>query len=96
MSKLNEYIKELDSLNFKDRYMNDFFLTWEKTRDELMATWTVADALRYLRENNISTRVFDSGLGIILKTTPAIRGSTHRAESAADKSNALYLIHCMR
>ena len=64
MSKLNEYIKELDSLNFKDMYMNDFFLTWEKTRDELMATWTVADALRYLRENNISTRVFDSGLGI--------------------------------
>ena len=47
-------------------YMNDFFLTWEKTFDELKAVWTVADALRHLRENNISTKVFDSGLGISL------------------------------
>ena len=46
--------------------MNDFFLTWEKTFDELRAVWTVADALRHLRENNISTKVFDSGLGISL------------------------------
>ena len=47
-------------------YMNDFFLTWEKTFDELKAVWTVADALRHLRESNISTKVFDSGLGISL------------------------------
>lgn len=42
------------------------FLTWEKTRDELEAVFTVADTLRYLRENNISTKIFDSGLGISL------------------------------
>ena len=64
MAILQDYISKLDSLKFDNMYMNDFFLTWEKTADELMATWTVADALRYLRENNISTRVFDSGLGI--------------------------------
>ena len=66
MKSLKDYIKELDGLKFDKMYMNDFFLTWEKTFDELKADWTVADALRHLRENNISTKVFDSGLGISL------------------------------
>lgn len=66
MRNLQDYIKELDGLKFDKMYMNDFFLTWEKTFDELKAVWTVADALRHLRENNISTKVFDSGLGISL------------------------------
>ena len=66
MKNLKDYIKELDELKFDKMYMNDFFLTWEKTFDELKAVWTVADALRHLRESNISTKVFDSGLGISL------------------------------
>ena len=67
MSKsLQDYINVLDKLNFKDMYEGDFFLTWEKTPDEIKAVWTVADALRCLREQNISTRIFDSGLGISL------------------------------
>ncbi|WP_409227050.1 knotted carbamoyltransferase YgeW [Gudongella sp. SC589] len=63
---LNHYIDKLNKLDFKDMYNSDFLLTWEKTRDELDAVFTVADALRHLRENNISTRIFDSGLGISL------------------------------
>ncbi len=63
---LQYYIDKLNSLNFKDMYEGNFFLTWEKTDDELSAVFTVADALRYLRENNISTKIFDSGLGISL------------------------------
>ena len=47
-------------------YGEDFFLTWEKSEDELKGVWAVADALRALRERNISTKVFDSGLGISL------------------------------
>ncbi|MGL4345201.1 MAG: knotted carbamoyltransferase YgeW [Cellulosilyticaceae bacterium] len=66
MSQLENYIKKLDTLNFRNMYQNDFFLTWEKTQDELEAVFTVADALRDLRERNISTRVFDSGLGVSL------------------------------
>ena len=66
MSKFDEYISRLNHLNAKSLYQNDFFLTWEKTDDELAAIWTIADALRDLRERNISTRVFDSGLGISL------------------------------
>ena len=63
---LQGYIDKLNKLNFKDMYEGDFFLTWEKTDDEIEAVFTVADALRYMREHNISTKVFESGLGISL------------------------------
>ncbi len=66
MKTLQEYIAKLNALNFKDMYKNDFFLTWEKSDEELEAVFTVADALRFMRENNISTKVFESGLGISL------------------------------
>lgn len=66
MKTLQDYIEKLNALNFKEMYNNDFFLTWEKSDDELEAVFTVADALRFMRENNISTKVFESGLGISL------------------------------
>jgi len=47
-------------------FQNDFLLTWEKTDDEIAAIFTVADALRSLRENNISAKIFDSGLAVSL------------------------------
>ena len=65
MKTLQDYIDKLNALNFKEMYNNDFFLTWEKTDEELEAVFTVADALRFMRENNISTKVFESGLGIL-------------------------------
>jgi len=65
-SKLQSYIDKLNRLNFKAMYENDFFLTWEKTDDEIEAVFTVADALRHMREHNLSTRIFESGLGISL------------------------------
>lgn len=66
MAKFEKLINKLTSLRSGKMYNNDFFLTWEKTDDEIQAVWTVADALRNLRERNISTKVFDSGLGISL------------------------------
>ena len=53
MKTLQDYIDKLNALNFKDMYNGDFFLTWEKTDEELEAVFTVADALRFMRENNI-------------------------------------------
>jgi len=64
MAYINQYTSALDRLNFRGMYGGDFFLTWEKSYDEILATFTVADALRWLRENNVSARIFDSGLGI--------------------------------
>ena len=66
MKTLNDYIEKLNKLNFKEMYNSDFFLTWEKSDDELEAVFTIADALRFMRENNISTKVFESGLGVSL------------------------------
>lgn len=63
---LQSYIEKLNKLNFKEMYNNDFFLTWDKTDDEIEALFTVADALRYMREHNISVKIFESGLGISL------------------------------
>ena len=64
MSKTHEFAEKLRSLSIGEMYENNFFLTWDKTDDELSAIFTVADALRDLRERNISTKIFDSGLGI--------------------------------
>ena len=63
---IKSFIAKLNSLNFKGMYGDDFLLTWEKTYEELQAVFTVADALRCLRENNISARIFDSGLAVSL------------------------------
>lgn len=64
MPHMESFIKKLNGLDFANMYNNDFFLTWEKSRDELEAVFIVADALRKLREENISPKIFDSGLGI--------------------------------
>ena len=66
VTKIKELIKRLARLDYHDMYLNDFFLTWDKTEDEILATFTVAEILRGLRCNNISSRLFDSGLAISL------------------------------
>jgi knotted carbamoyltransferase YgeW len=63
---MKKMIEKINSLNLKDMYLNDFFLTWQKTDDEIEGVFQVAELLRKMRENNISTRIFDSGLGISL------------------------------
>ena len=47
-------------------YGDDFLHTWDKTTDELRAPYAVAAALRNLRERNISSKIFDSGLAVSL------------------------------
>ncbi|MEA4965227.1 MAG: knotted carbamoyltransferase YgeW [Oscillospiraceae bacterium] len=64
MSNAIELARHLDALKINGMYKNDFYWTWDKTGDELDAIFTVADALRDLRERNKDTRVFSSGLGI--------------------------------
>ena len=64
MSKATELASHLEKLQIKNLYNSDFYWTWDKTDDEIAAIFTVADALRDLRERNRSCRVFDSGLGI--------------------------------
>lgn len=66
VTKIEALIRELNELSYGNMYQNDFLLTWEKSQDEIMATFQVAEILRGLREGNISPRIFDSGLAISL------------------------------
>jgi len=63
---MKKYIDELRTMETSDMFENDFLLTWEKSDDEIQAVFAVADALRYLREHNISGRIFDTGLAVSL------------------------------
>lgn len=58
-------IKEIKDLK-TGLYGKDFLLTWEKSREELEQVLLIADTLRVLRDKNISTRCFDSGLAVSL------------------------------
>ena len=62
--EIEALISELSSLKTEGMYLDDFFHTWKKSDDEIDAVFKVAEILRGLRENNISAKVFDSGLGI--------------------------------
>lgn len=64
MEEIKRLLQGLSQLDYQNMYNNDFFLTWEKTDQELQAVFAVADILRAMRESNISPRVFDSGLAI--------------------------------
>ena len=59
-------LDELKGYDFSGMYNADFLHTWDKTTDELRALYAVAAALRNLRERNISSRIFDSGLAVSL------------------------------
>ena len=65
-AKFTELVERLNGLDFKGMYGSDFLHTWDKTTDELKALYIVADALRELRENNVSPKIFDSGLAVSL------------------------------
>ena len=64
--RIKALVDQLAHLDYHDMYLNDFLLTWEKSDDEVRATFLVAQILRGLRQRNISSRIFDSGLGISL------------------------------
>ena len=66
MENTKDLIQQLKSLDCSKMFNEDFLLTWEKSDDEVRATFAVADILRGLREKNISSRIFDSGLAISL------------------------------
>jgi len=56
-------LKEIGALG-GDLFQKDFLLTWEKSVDEIKKIVAVAEALRWLRRANISSRCFDSGLAV--------------------------------
>ncbi|PLX05891.1 MAG: knotted carbamoyltransferase YgeW [Marinilabiliales bacterium] len=61
--KTNEKIEALNNIK-SDLYKKDLLLTWEKSEQDLKAIIEVAEIFKQMRDQNISTRVFDSGLAI--------------------------------
>jgi ornithine carbamoyltransferase len=86
MEKLAKLLNELESLKI-DMHNRDFLLTWDKSQDEILATLKVAEALKTLYVNNISCRVFQSGLAI----SQFRDNSTRTRFSFASASNLLGL-----
>jgi len=64
ITTIKKMIEELQGLETQNMYLNDFFHTWKESDDEIAATFAVAEILRAMREQNISSKVFESGLGI--------------------------------
>lgn len=59
--------RKIDTLGKKSAaglHGKDFFLTWDKTREELEAILAIASILKAFRSSNISPRIWDSGLAV--------------------------------
>ena len=63
---IKDKINELKKLNAENLFNKDFLLTWEKSSDELKQILLIAETLKDMRDNNISPKVFDSGLAVSL------------------------------
>ncbi|MEW5813808.1 MAG: knotted carbamoyltransferase YgeW [Spirochaetota bacterium] len=61
---IEEMIRSLSGLRTENMYLEDFLLTWDKSEDEIKAVFAAAEILKGLRRNNISARLFDSGLAV--------------------------------
>lgn len=66
MAYTENQITQLGQLDSVGMYLDDFLLTWDRTDDEIAAVFKTAEILMELRKNNISSRVFDSGLAVSL------------------------------
>ena len=65
MKEFKALLKEIKGYKTK-MFGKDLLLTWEKTTDELKQVLAIADLLKLMRDNNVSARVFDSGLAVSL------------------------------
>ena len=64
--KIKNQLEKLASCDTAGIYDNDFLLTWDHDDDQIRAIFETAQILRALRTDNISCKVFDSGLAVSL------------------------------
>ncbi len=63
MQQLKKNLADIAKLK-SQLYGKDFLLTWEKDVDELKVLLKVAESLKILHHDNLSCRLFDSGLAV--------------------------------
>jgi len=84
--KITNNIKRLKELK-TDMFQKDFLLTWDKTDEEIETTMLFTEILKEMHKNNISTKVFDSGIAV-----PIFRDNSTRTRfSFTSACNALGL-----
>lgn len=86
MKLIKEKIDELKKLK-PDMFGKDYLLTWEKSDDDIKAILLVAEIMKLMHKENISTKIFDSGLAI----SNFRDNSTRTRYSFASACNALGL-----
>ena len=86
MKEFEHYISNIKNTD-ASLFQKDILLTWERSVEELKAVLNIADALKYLHSNNISTRLFESGIAVSLFRD----NSTRTRFSFASASNLLGL-----
>ncbi len=63
--KTKNMLVSLKKMNF-NMYRKDFLLSWDKSIEDIKAILSMADILRALYRDNVSLKVFQTGLGISL------------------------------
>ncbi len=69
MNEFEHYLANIENENSTGAsglFQKDLLLTWESSPEELKTILNIADALKYLHSNNISAKVFESGLAVSL------------------------------
>ncbi len=69
MNEFEHYLANIeneDATGASGLFQKDLLLTWESSPEELKTIFNIADALKYLHSNNISAKVFESGLAVSL------------------------------
>lgn len=63
---IKSLLKEIQGRSTDSLFAKDFLLTWDKSKNDLLQILDIALLLKQMRDRNISTKVFDSGLAISL------------------------------
>ena len=65
MNEFEQYISNIKNTD-ASLFQKDILLTWESSVDELKTVLNIADVLKYLHTNNISAKLFESGIAVSL------------------------------
>jgi len=63
---IKSLLKDIQGRSTDSLFAKDFLLTWDKSKNDLLQILDIALLLKQMRDRNISTKVFDSGLAISL------------------------------
>ncbi len=87
MEKFNQLLSAILNTKATKLYKKDFLLTWEKSLEDIKQVLLVAETIKFLRDNNISPKIYDSGLAISIFRD----NSTRTRYSFASATNLLGL-----